>query len=145
MAFIAGAILVPAVLVPFVSSTTLFGTNTYSLVGGIAELYASGHFFLGVVVTVFSLVFPFAKILGILLATSGLVPLPLRWRRVIHKFAELTGRLSVLDVLVVAVLVVVSQGVARVRVEPGLVMFCASVLLTVLSGLCVHFPREELG
>jgi paraquat-inducible protein A len=133
-----------ALTLPFLT-VSQFGTRqTYSLPGGIRDLYRRDHVFLAAVLLVFSVLFPYAKLLAILTATSALVPLRQRVRRGLHRLADLTARYSLLDILVVAVMIVVikSDGLLEARALGGTILFCVAVLLSILAGLCAGPFRE---
>ncbi len=106
--------------------------NTFSVVGGVGELFKEGKFFLFFVITTFSIVLPLLK-LGVLVrilfsqATSQKLSAYLHWM-------HLYGKWSMLDVFVVAVLVVVVKlgVIASVEMRYGLYAFAAAVLLTMI-------------
>ena len=119
--------------------------DAISVVGGIATLFQEGEYFLFVVLTLFTLVFPVMK-LGLLGAI---------WRRRrrgdealqrLHARVEQLGKWSMLDVFVVAILVVAmkSAGVADLQIGVGLYLFTASVVATQLvSGLVARALRAD--
>ena len=109
---------------------------TYSLLGGIRSMLTEGDVFIGVVVLLFSVVFPLWK-LGVYWTAAvrlarGLEPgAPVRW-------VNQLGKWSMLDVFVLAVLVVAVKGLpggSRVEIEWGAAAFCASVLLSIYISL----------
>lgn len=130
---------------PFMTMTTLGEQRQFSLVGGVAQLYRDGHAVIATVLLVFSVIFPFAKLAALLLATSSLAPVPMGTRRLLHKAADVTGKYSLLDVVVIAMLIVLIKfrGVAHVSAESGVVWFCAGVLLSIAAGLTVSLPVPE--
>jgi paraquat-inducible protein A len=129
---------------PFLTMETLGQRSTFSLLGGVLELFDRGYWIIGSVLLVFSIVFPVAKIIALLLATSGAAPLSLRLRHRLHRAAELTGKYSMLDVLVVAVIIVLVKfnGMANAQAHSGTAWFCAAVLLSMLAGLCAKIPEH---
>jgi uncharacterized paraquat-inducible protein A len=67
-------------------------------------------------------------------------------RRRLHWAAKVTGRYSLLDILVVAIVIVVIKfdDVAEARALPGTYWFCAAVFLSIAAGVCVNFePKGE--
>jgi paraquat-inducible protein A len=138
-------LLVPAVLLPFMSIVKLGRTDTYSLVGGIRQLAADGQWFLAAIIFLFSLVFPIAKLLLILVATSSLLKIPDKTRYLLHDMATHTAKYSMLDVFVIAVLVVVIKlgKSTEVHIQSGTVLFCAAIFLSMLASACVALPRPE--
>ena len=114
----------------------LVAATTYSLLDGIRSLLTDSNVFIGVVVLLFSVVFPLWK-LGVYWAAtaqlaSGQEPgAPVRW-------VNQLGKWSMLDVFVLAVLVVAVKGLpggSRVEIEWGAAAFCASVLLSIYISL----------
>jgi len=143
-AVLAAAALAVGFATPFLTMTTLGERRQFSLVGGIGELFDRGNWVIGSVLFLFSVVFPVAKLLALLAATSRLAPLSIVTRRRLHRAAELTGKYSLLDVVVVAVLVVLVKfrGLAQTQVEAeaGTIWFCGAILLSLLAGLLVKLP-----
>ena len=146
LCILAGVTLAAGFTQPFLTMEQLGQRNTFSLIGGVSELFDRGYWIIGSVLFVFSIIFPIAKILAILLATSGLMPLSLKARRRLHRAAELTGKYSMLDVLVVAVIIVLVKfnGLANAQAHSGTAWFCAAVLLSMLAGLCTRLPEETM-
>lgn len=112
-----------------VSNLAIFATR-FSIAEAAWELIADEQYLLGVVIVVFSVVFPLGKIL----AAAVL------WRRYCASGAtpdkwigrlEFFGRWSCADVLLVAVAIVVakSSGIANARMEIGMWFFAASIVL----------------
>jgi paraquat-inducible protein A len=129
---------------PFISMTKLGTSRRYSLIGGILELFHSGNIFIGSILLLFSVVFPIVKLVMILMATSSLAPLSEKTRRRMHKLAVVTGKYSLLDLLVVAVMIVLVKlgDMANVEAQPGTVLFGVAVLLSIAAGLCVNFDTK---
>jgi paraquat-inducible protein A len=129
---------------PFLSMTKLGETRIFSLVGGIVELFRTGNTLIGTVLLVFSVLFPFAKLLALLAATSRLAPLSTRARKRLHHLAAVTGKYSLLDILVVAIVIVVVKfrGLAEARAMYGTTIFCVAIFLSILSGFAVNLRDE---
>jgi paraquat-inducible protein A len=138
-------VLIPAVLLPFMSIVKLGRMDTYSLVGGIRQLAADDQWLLVAIIFVFSLVFPIAKLLFILVATSSLVRIPWKTRTLLHDMATHTAKYSMLDVFVIAVLVVVIKlaKTTEVHIRSGTVLFCFAIFLSMLASACVTIPKQE--
>jgi len=134
---IAGALLLfgTGVFFPFFHVTKFWVFDSgVSVVSGIITLFHEGEYFLFAVLTLFTLVFPCAK----------LVLLAIIWLerkhdlvRVCHllDWVEKLGKWSMLDVFVVAILIVAlkSAAVADIRLGPGLYLFTLSVVTTQLA------------
>jgi paraquat-inducible protein A len=114
----------------------LVAPTTYSLLDGIRSLLTDSNVFIGVVVLLFSVVFPLWKLGVYWVATAQLAQgqepgAPVRW-------VNQLGKWSMLDVFVLAVLVVAVKGLpggSRVAIEWGAAAFCASVLLSIYISL----------
>ena len=107
-------------------------SNTVSLASGLIDLFSNGHLFLFCVIFTFSIVFPTLK-LGVLLVLwyRGVAPADeARW---LHRLA-ITGKWSMLDVLVVSLLVVILKlgDLVAVEVHLGVFFFALSVILSML-------------
>ncbi len=107
--------------------------DAVSVVGGILTLFHEGEFFLFAVLTLFTLVFPCAK-LGLLALIWLEREHNLARMRRLHGWVASLGKWSMLDVFVVAILIVAmkSAGVASLQIGLGLYLFTASVVLTQL-------------
>lgn len=109
-----------------------FFTETPSLLGIVASLWAQENQLLAVVVGLLSIVFPIVKLIGVAFeATSrgdgkharllaGLLPLLARW--------------SMMDVMLVALVIVAAKttGIASAFTQPGLWFYAASAVMTSL-------------
>ncbi len=133
-----------AIVIPFISMTKFGEHREFSLIGGIMELFKSGDYLIGGVLMAFSVVFPFAKLVALLIATSALVPLSKSWRRRLHQIATVTGKYSLLDILVVAIVIVLVKfhGIAEARALPGTTLFCVAIFLSIVSGFAVNFDKN---
>ncbi|MBI2511783.1 MAG: paraquat-inducible protein A [Opitutae bacterium] len=129
---VAAALFLSGVFFPFfhVSKFWIFH-EAVSVVGGIVMLFQEGEYFLFAVLTLFTLVFPAAK-LGLLsliwLERDKNLP---RIQR-LHARVASVGKWSMLDVFVVAILIVVMKaaGLAKIEIGLGLYLFTFSVVAT---------------
>ena len=139
LALAAIVVLALGVVSPFLSMNKLGQTRVFSLVGGIVELFHTGNTLIGLVLLVFSVIFPFAKLIALLAATSALTRLSPKARHRLHHMAVLTGKYSLLDLLVVAIMIVLVKfdGIAEVRALPGTFLFGVAILLSIFSGVFV--------
>jgi len=141
-------VLAAAFVYPFMTMTALGEQRTVSLIEGIVQLYDQGHALVATVIFAFSVVFPIVKLAMLLAATSRLVPASAALRGRLHRIAAFTGKYSLLDVLVLAILIVLVkfEGIATVEVRVGTILFCVAVLLSLAAGLCVNLrPGKEAG
>jgi paraquat-inducible protein A len=124
-----------------VSNLAIFA-NRFSIAEAAWRLLMDEQFLLGTVIVVFSVIFPFGKIvaaavLWLRLRTGG--EISRRWIAALEFF----GRWSCADVLLVAIAIVVtkSTGVADARMEIGIWFFAGSILLTAVG---VHRLKGQL-
>jgi paraquat-inducible protein A len=131
------------VIGPFMAVTTLGVQSSYSLLETVEHLFHHRQNTLGVVVLLFSIIFPLSKIIFIVLVATHLAPLSDAVRRRLLAISEKTARFSMVDVMVVALLIVVLkvEGFAEVEVAWGTGCFFGSVLLSILAGLMVDTSR----
>lgn len=150
LALLALPVLTAAIFLPFISISKLGHERIMSLMGGIGELFERRYIWLGLLLLVFSVVFPFAKLLAILVATSSLLPLSDRLRHGLTHLAHITGRYSLLDILVVAIMIVVVKfdGLAEVKAETGTALFAVAVFMSIGAGMLVnldHLGRKTMS
>jgi paraquat-inducible protein A len=131
---------VPAVLQPMMRLESLGHVTEASIVDGVSHMLAHGAVFIGLVILVFSLVLPPVKMLALLLVSTRLLTAARRAR--LYAWVELLGRWGMLDVLVVAVLIAfVKLGdTVQIQAGPGLFLFAACVLVSLLASVCLHPP-----
>ena len=112
----------------------LFWTSEYSLISTVGVLLRDGQTFLGLVVLVFSIIFPVVK-LGYLLLVSTLPAAELRRHSKRLKAIEWIGKWSMHDVLVLALTIffLKSQGIYDAASLPAVYLFTAAVALMILS------------
>jgi len=136
-----------AFVTPFMEMSALGDRRVVTLLQGIGQLYDDGHALIATVIFAFSVLFPVLKLMMLLAATSRLVPIASDTRRRLHKFAAFTGKYSLLDVLVLAILIVLVkfEGIATVQVRIGTILFCIAILLSLAAGLWVNLKPKEAG
>ena len=112
----------------------LFWENSYSVVTGVFGLAEDGQYVLATVVFFWSVVFPIAKLALLYWLWFGRTDRD--QRATVLTWLDKLGKWSMLDVYIVAVLIVaVKLGpLAEVTVEPGLYVFGAAVVLSMLVG-----------
>jgi paraquat-inducible protein A len=145
LAILSEAVLAVAVFLPFMSVVKLGETETYSLVGGIRQLWEHGEVGLAVIIGMFSLVFPLVKNALLVAATTTLLPLTHAHRRSLHAFAAKTGKYSMLDVFVVAIIVVVVKlgKSTEVAARSGVFLFCVAIALSMAASAFVRIGESH--
>ena len=123
------------VTLPSIRFTTVYvWTNEHSIATIMWALYHNQEWFLCAVITVFSVIFPFLKLLYLL--TLCLSPnLPAEFRQKSISTMEWLGRYSMTDVMVLALMIFYmnSSGYTEARVLPGVYCFAASALITMFA------------
>jgi len=112
--------------------------DAVSVVAGIMTLFREGEYFLFAVLTLFTLVFPSAK-LGMLAIIWTERQHNLTCVQHLHQWVEHLGKWSMLDVFVVAILIVAmkSASVAEIHIGIGLYLFTFSVVATQVASALV--------
>ena len=108
----------------------LFGLSEISVLTGLQALWST-DVFLAVVVTLFALVAPYAKTVGLALVQFRLLD-----RRALPAIG-LMGKLAMADIFLIALYITVIKGIGIGRVETawGLYLFSACILVSLLLSL----------
>jgi paraquat-inducible protein A len=138
LAVAAGIMLVPANILPVLTTEIPGQTRTDTILSGIAGLWESGMWAIGAIVFVASVLIPALKLVGLawlLLAARHGPPARARGLTRLYATLDFIGRWSMLDVFLVAFLsgAVRFGALARVEPQPGIIAFAAAVVLTVLA------------
>jgi len=134
LAVLAALLLVAGMVTPLLTLTKLWMFDeSVSILGGIIQLWLQKQYLLFLLISVFSVLLPLAKLallIRLLTLDSAVSPRARRYLHLMHEY----GRWAMLDVMVVAMLVVtVKLGViVSIQVHYGLYLFAAGVLLTML-------------
>ncbi|AZG07516.1 paraquat-inducible membrane protein A [Pigmentiphaga sp. H8] len=134
------ALYLPANILPIMTTGTLLGSQTNTILSGVVYLWQDGSYFVAAVVFCASIVIPIFK-LAVLLMLVITVQVRSIWRPVertrLYGMVEAVGRWSMVDVFVVALLasLVRLDALATVRPEPGAIAFGAVVVLTMLASM----------
>jgi paraquat-inducible protein A len=132
------AVYVPANVLPMMSTSSLFSSQTDTIMSGIVFLWKDGSWHLALIVFVASILVPLAKMLSLLVLLLS-VQLGWYWRAMerarLYRVIDAIGRWSMLDIFVVTLLSTVVQltALASVRPGPGALAFGAVVVLTMLA------------
>jgi paraquat-inducible protein A len=132
------ALYVPANTLTIMSTSSLFGSQTDTIMSGVIFLWQDGAWYLAAIVFVASIAVPLAKMVGLALL---LLSVQLGWQRGVlgrarlYRALEAVGRWSMLDLFVIALLSTVVQlsALASVHPGPGALAFGAVVVLTMAA------------
>jgi paraquat-inducible protein A len=129
LALAALAVYIPAILMPIMTITQMGHSHHTSILMGAATLIAEGRI---------AIIIPLGKIAGLLALSTDVSLLRRPHRAWTWRLIEWTGKWSMLDVLLVAMLVVVMKLGDLVHVEPGpgLLLFAAFVILSLAASIC---------
>jgi paraquat-inducible protein A len=138
---IAAAVLyVPANLLPVMHTSSLFGSQSDTIMSGVIYLWVTGSWPLAIVVFVASVAVPLAKLLALvylLITVQRRSPRRPGERLRLYRLVELVGRWSMLDIFVVALLAALVQlhTLAEIVPGPGATAFGAVVVLTMFAAM----------
>jgi paraquat-inducible protein A len=131
---------VPANLLPMMHTSALFGSQSDTIMSGIAYFWNSGSWYLALIIFFASILVPMLKMIGLLVLLVS-VQLRLRWqqdqRTRLYRLIDVIGRWSILDIYVVAIIVTLVRFGVLGSVEPGAgaAAFGAVVVLTLLAAM----------
>lgn len=126
----------PAILLPILEIEKLGHHHTTSLLGGTLDLLRHGSWFVGIIVLLFSIVLPLLKLLALLeLSYIGITQR--RHRAWTYRVVEWTGRWSMMDVLLLALLVaLVKLGeLVSFHLGPAVVAFVMCVVMSLIASI----------
>lgn len=111
----------------------IFWKESYTVWAGVLDLWGIKEYSLAIVVFLFSMVFPFAKLLAVWYVWC--IKLSQQRRKNILKWLGVFGKWSMLDVYVVSILIVLVKVGSFARIEPriGIYFFGAAILLSMLT------------
>ena len=130
----------PANVLPVLHTGSIFGRQTDTIMSGVVHLWATGSWYLAVIVFIASIVVPLAKIvsLAFLMRTAQRASTwnPLR-RAKLYRITHQIGRWSMVDIFVGATLVALVHLGPFANIEPGpaAIAFGAVVVLTMLASM----------
>jgi paraquat-inducible protein A len=126
----------PAVLLPILEIERLGHRHASSILLGSIELLLHGSWFVGLIVLLFSIVFPLAKIL-LLLELSWLSWLQGRHKAVTYRIMEHAGKWSMMDVMLLALLVMLVKlgDLVQFQLGPAVVAFVLCVMMSMVASM----------
>jgi paraquat-inducible protein A len=121
--------------------TFYFFEDAPSLLELVGALFHSGDIALALIVGIFSIAFPIAKLAGIGLQISGRAGKAGLFRRVMPHLSKW----SMMDVMLVAIVVFAakSSGIANAISQPGLWFYAVSTLIAGFLPTMIAVPAEE--
>ena len=112
----------------------VFFTRTPSLIEMVRQLWTGGDPLLGVIVALFSIIFPAGKILAVQAVLANGEGDPARRARM-RRLLAIVSKWSMMDVLVVALVIVAAKtsGLADAFTQPGLWFYATSVATAAIA------------
>lgn len=107
--------------------------SSFSIISGIQQLWFDQQYLIFILVSLFSVVLPLAKI-GLLFNLLSPSPKDSNIRKKLLNLMHEYGRWAMLDVMVVAVLIMTVKlgAIASIQIHSGLYIFAAAVILIML-------------
>jgi paraquat-inducible protein A len=138
LALAAGVMLVPANLLPVLSTNMAGSARTDTIMSGIIGLWHDGMWAISAIVFIASILIPLLKLVGLAWLLVAVRRRTTRHRRGLTRLytsLDFIGRWSMLDVFLVAFLAGAVQFGVLATVEPrsGIIAFAAAVVLTILA------------
>ncbi|MFW5451091.1 MAG: paraquat-inducible protein A [Methylophagaceae bacterium] len=129
--FFTSVLLLAGFVLPMLTMTKfLLINNSVSIVSGIWQLIQDGQILLFIIIAIFSILLPVAKIILLFNLLQPNTTHPDQQQKLLHLMHDY-GRWAMLDVLVVAVLIMTVKlgAIASIQIHAGLYVFGAAVLL----------------
>lgn len=126
----------PAILLPILEIEKLGHHHSASILGVTWELLLHGNVLVGTIVLLFSLVLPLAKLLA-LLELSWLGITHRRHQAFTYHLVEWTGRWSMMDVLLLALLVAIIKlgDLVSFHFGPAVIAFAGCVIMSLIASV----------
>jgi len=131
---------VPANLLPMMKTSSLFGSQSDTIMSGVVYFWTSGSWYLALIIFFASVMVPLLKMIALMVLLVS-VQRRSRWQREqrarLYRLVEFVGRWSMLDIYVVAVIVALVQlkALATIQPGPGAIAFGAVVVLTMFAAM----------
>ena len=126
----------PATLLPILEIERLGHRRASSLLFGTIDLLVHGDWFVGIIVLVFSIIFPFVKI-AMLLELSLLRLLHRRHKALTYRIMEFAGKWSMMDVMLLAFLVMLVKlgNLVSFSFGPAVFAFVLCVAMSMVASM----------
>ena len=136
---------IPANLLPMMHTSSLFGSESDTIMSGVVYFWQAGEWYLALIIFFASITVPMLKMIALVLLLVT-VQMRSRWqllqRAKLYRLVEFVGRWSMLDIYVVALMVALVQlkALATIIPGPGAIAFGAVVVLTMFAAMAFD-PR----
>ena len=131
-------LIVPANVLPVMVSGSLFGSESDTIMSGVAFRWSDGSWLLAAILFIASIAVPFAKLLAmtfLLVSVQRRSTLAPEQRTRLYRVLEFVGRWSMIDIYVAAILTALVQfgGLMSIQAGPGAIAFGSVVVLTMFA------------
>jgi paraquat-inducible protein A len=131
-------LIVPANVLPVMVSGSLFGSESDTIMSGVAFLWNDGSWLLAGILFIASIAVPFAKLGAmtfLLVSVQRRSTLAPEQRTRLYRVLEFVGRWSMIDIYVAAILTALVQfgGLMSIQAGPGAIAFGSVVVLTMFA------------
>ncbi|MCU0708555.1 MAG: paraquat-inducible protein A [Pirellula sp.] len=125
-----------AIFLPILEIERLGYRHTSSVLGGIVELIHSGSWFIATVIFLFSIVLPIVKLVT-LLELCWFRYLEHHHRAWAYRAIEFSGRWSMMDVMLLALLVMLVKlsGLVEFHIGPAVIAFSGCVVMSMIASM----------
>lgn len=133
--------IVGGLLVPSIHHPGIFGGTDHNMISLLEALWEADAWIVVVIVSVFSILFPLAKTL----TAAILFRVGNRASKQAASLMQFLGKWSMLDVMLAAVLIAVTQMTEMLSVKPlsGLYLFAAGVIMNNIATARLSFARAS--
>lgn len=109
----------------------VFFDETPSLLGIVSSLWGEGNQMLAIIVALFSIVFPFVKLIAVAFEATVLAD-DKAAKGMVSRLLPILGKWSMMDVMLVALVIFAAKtsGMAEAFTQPGLWFYAGSAILT---------------
>jgi paraquat-inducible protein A len=109
----------------------VFFDETPSLLGIVSSLWGEGNQMLAIIVALFSIVFPFVKLIAVAFEATVLAD-DKAAKGMVSRLLPILGKWSMMDVMLVALVIFAAKtsGMAEAFTQPGLWFYAGSAVLT---------------
>ncbi len=126
----------PAILLPILKIEKLGSSTEASIFGGTLDLFSKGEIFVGIIVFLFSIIFPLTKIV-LLFELSFLEILHKRHKAFTLRLMEQLGKWSMMDVMLLAFLVMLIKvgDLVEFHFGPAVIAFVLCVAMSMFASI----------
>lgn len=133
-------LLLPSLFLPIMELETFGHRHASGIIAGVTSLFREGHFVLGGLILICSVIFPITKLSLLLFLSHSRDRLSVGGQAHLLRLLETAGRWGMLDVLLIALLVAAVKLGNMLHITPGpaALLFTLAVCFSLLAGSAVN-------